>query len=166
MTRITISAMLIACLMGGCRQSDREHHDGAGELAARWQKDPAAARQWLLEHTGNDAQRFMQAILASGHYDSWVVKTPAQLALAVLDFPTDEKPAHLRGIFEKWVATDADGAGNFIDEHLNPGPARDAAVTALVEGIRDERLAEAVAWARTITDQGRMYSLLESLATH
>ena len=166
MTRMTIPALLIACLMGGCHQGGQNHLDGGGELATRWQKDPAGARQWLLEHTGNDAQRFMQAILASGHYDSWVVKTPAQLALAVLDFPTDERPAHLRGIFEKWVATDADGAGNFIDAHLVPGPARDAAVTALVEGIRDDHLAEAVAWARTIADEGRMYSLLESLATH
>ena len=163
---MTIPALLMACLMGGCRQSDRKRHDSAGELAARWQKDPAAARQWLLEHTGNDPHRFMQAFLSSGCFDSWVVKTPAQLALAVLDFPTDERPVHLREIFEKWVATDADAAGNFIDAHLVPGPARDAAVIALVEGIRDEHLAEAVAWARTIADQGRMYSLLESLATH
>ena len=163
---MTIPALLVACLMGGCRQGDREHHDGAGELAARWQKDPAGAQQWLLENTGNDAHRFMQAILASGHYDSWAEETPAQLSAAVLHFPTDERPAHLQGIFEKWVAADADGAGNFIDAHLVPGPARDAAVIALVEGIRDDHLAEAVAWARTITDQGRMYSLLESLATH
>ena len=84
----------------------------------------------------------------------------------MLHFPAQEQPVHLQGIFEKWVVTDADDAGNFIDEHLMPGPARDAAVIALVEGIRDDRLAEAVAWARTISEQGQMYSLLESLATH
>ncbi|MED5585398.1 MAG: hypothetical protein VYB61_03515 [Verrucomicrobiota bacterium] len=166
MTRSIIPALLVACLMGGCGRDARNHPDDGRQLAARWHKDPGAARQWLLEHTGNDAQRFMQAILASGHYDSWVEKTPAQLALAILDFPAGERPVRLQGIFEKWVAADADDAGNFIDEHLMPGPARDAAVIALVEGIRDERLAEAVAWARTISERGQMYSLLESLATH
>jgi hypothetical protein len=160
------TAMLIAGLVGGCRQGRQQRHDGSGGLAARWHKDPATTRQWLLEKAGNDAQHYMRAILESGHYDSWTVKTPAQLALAVLDFPAQEQPVHLQAIFEKWVATDADGAGSFIDDHLEPGPARDAAVTALVEGIRDERLAEAVAWARTISERGRMYSLLESLATH
>ena len=166
MPRSIIPALLVACLLGSCGRDAQNHPDGDGKLAARWHKDPVAARQWLLEHTGNDARRFMQIILASGHYDSWVVKTPDLLALAVLDFPADERPVHLQGIFEKWVATDADGAENFIDDHLVPGPTRDAAVIALVEGIRDERLAEAVAWARTISDQGQMYSLLESLATH
>ena len=166
MTRMTIATLLAACLVGGCRQSGRTPPDDSGELAARWQKDPSGTQQWLLEQAGHDAQRFKQAILASGHYDFWAVKTPAQLALAVLHFPAQEQPVHLQGIFEKWVVTDADGAGNFIDEHLMPGPARDAAVIALVEGIRDDRLAEAVAWARTISEQGQMYSLLESLATH
>ena len=166
MPRSIIPALLVACLLGSCGRDAQNHPDGDGKLAARWHKDPVAARQWLLEHTGNDARRFMQAILASGHYDSWVVSSPAQLALAILHFPTDKRPVHLAGIFEKWVVPDADAAGNFIDDHLVPGPTRDAAVIALVEGIRDERLAEAVAWARTISEQGQMYSLLESLATH
>ena len=159
------TAAVLACLLGSSCQN-RHRHDGSGEMAANWRKDPATTRQWLIEKVGNDKQRFMRAILESGHYDSWAVKTPTQLALAVLDFPVQEQPAHLRTIFEKWVTKDADEAGSFIDTHLVSGPARDAAVTALVEGIRDESLAEAVAWARTISDQGKMYSLLESLATH
>ena len=166
MIRITIAAMLMACLGGSCRDLPQADGDPAVRLVTRWDRDPAGARQWLLEHTGNDPHRFMEIILASGCFDSWAGHAPAQLAAAVLNFPAEEKPVHLAGVFEKWVVTDADAAGNFIDAHLKPGPARDAAVIALVEGIRDEHLAEAVAWARTIADQGRMYSLLESLATH
>ena len=158
--------MIIACLAGGCRGSGRTTAGASGKLATRWQKNPAGAQIWLLEQTGNDPQKFMEAILASGHFDSWAKNTPTQLAGAVLNFPATETPRHLAGVFDAWVATDADAAGKFIDGKLKPGPARDAAVIALVEGIRDERLAEAVAWARTISDQGRMYSLLESLATH
>ena len=108
----------------------------------------------------------MRKIVENESYDSWVVKTPEQLALAILGFPAQEQPTHMKNVFEKWVTKDADEAGSFIDTHLTAGSARDAAVTALVEGIRDESLAEAVAWARTISDQGKMYSLLESLATH
>ena len=84
----------------------------------------------------------------------------------MLNFPATETPRHLARVFDAWVTTDADAAGKFIDDKLKPGPARDAAVIALVEGIRDEHLHEAAAWARTIDDEGRMYSLLESLATH
>ena len=158
--------MIIACLAGSCRESGQTTADTAGQLASRWQKDPTGAQIWLLEHTGNDPQQFMAAILASGHFNIWAEKTPAQLAEAVLNFPVTEIPGHLAGVFELWVAADADAAGKFIDGKLKAGPARDAAVIALVEGIRDDHLHEAVAWARTIDDQGRMYSLLESLATH
>jgi hypothetical protein len=168
MPRLTIAAaaMIIACLGGNCRESGRTTGGTSGKFASRWQKDPDAAQIWLLEQTGNDRQRYMEAILASGHFNTWAEKTPAQLAGAVLNFPAAETPRHLAGVFETWVAADADAAGKFIDGKLKPGPARDAAVIALVEGIRDDHLHEAVAWARTIDDQGRMYSLLESLATH
>jgi len=168
MPRFTIpaTAIIIACLAGSCHRNELATSDASSQLIPRWQKDPVAARQWLLGQTGGDPQRSMEVILASGHFNTWAEETPAQLAAAVLAFPAKEIPVHLAGVFEKWIATDADGAGNFIDEHLVPGPARDAAVIALVEGIKDESLAEAVAWARTITDEGRMYSLLESLATH
>jgi hypothetical protein len=166
MIRITIAAMLMACLGGSCRDLPQADGDPAVRLVTRWDRDPAGARQWLLEHTGNDPHRFMEIILASGHFDSWSEKAPAQLAAAVLNFPASEIPGHLAGVFERWVVADADTAGKFIDEKLTPGPARDAAVVALVEGIRDDHLHEAVAWARTIDERGRMYSLLESLATH
>lgn len=158
--------MIIACLAGGCRESGRTTAGASGKLASRWQKDPAGAQTWLLEQTGYDRQRYMEAILASGHFNTWAEKTPAQLAGAVLNFPATETPRHLARVFDAWVAADADAAGKFIDGKLKPGPARDAAVIALVEGIRDHSLHEAVAWARTIDDEGRMYSLLESLATH
>ena len=168
MPRLTIpaAAMIIACLAGGCRESRQTTAGAASQLATRWQKDPAGAQIWLLKQTGNDPQQFMEAILASGYFNTWAEKTPAQLAGAVLNFPATEIPGHLAKVFSAWVAADADAAGKFIDGKLKPGPARDAAVIALVENIRDEHLAEAVAWARTIDDKGRMYSLLESLATH
>ena len=165
MAKIMITATVLACLLGSSCQN-RHRHDHSGELAARWHSDPASARKWLLRKTGNDKQRFMGKILESEYYNSWVVKTPGQLALAILDFPAQKQPMHMQKVFEKWVTNDADGAGSFIDSQLAAGSARDAAVTALVEGIKDESLAEAVAWARTISEQGQMYSLLESLATH
>ncbi len=168
MPRLTIpaTALIIACLAGSCHDNRKAAGDTPGQLASRWQKDPAGAQIWLLEQVGNDPQQFMAAILANGHFSTWAEKTPAQLAVAVLNFPATEIPGHLAGVFELWVAADADAAGKFIDGTLKAGPARDAAVIALVEGIRDDHLHEAVAWARTIDDQGRMYSLLESLATH
>jgi len=165
MAKVMTTAAVLACLLGSSCQN-RHRHDHFGELAARWHSDPTTARKWLMETTGNDKQRFMGKIVENEHYDFWLVETPGQLALAMLDFPAQEQPTHMQKVFEKWVMKGADEAGSFIDAHLVPGPVRDVAVRALVEGIRDESLAEAVAWARTISDQGKMYSLLESLATH
>jgi hypothetical protein len=83
----------------------------------------------------------------------------------MLGLPGDLAPERRAGVARTWAAEEPAALSTFVNDRLEPGPLRDAAVGALVGQIKDRDPNGAAAWARTISDEAKMYSLLDSLAT-
>lgn len=114
-------------------------------------------------HGGADA--VLAEIASIGLMETWGGQDPAAAARGSLGFPEDIAAGLLAGVVGRWTVAEPLRASAFINDELEVGPVRDAAVVALAQNIGADDLAAAVAWAHSIEDVGLRYSTLESLAT-
>jgi hypothetical protein len=123
-------------------------------------REPDAAYRWMFEQNGADPEALGAAVEHSGLIPLWVRQDPAAAADAMLGFPEDLAPAHLGTVIENWAAHEPSRASAYINEQLEAGPARDAAVASLVRRIAENDPQGAADWTATIDDPPLRASLL------
>lgn len=136
-----------------------------GAVVAQWSRDDAeAAYRWLVGAVGDEPEAVVLLLGETALLEKWGEQDPASAARGVLGFPEDLAALLLPGVIGGWAAVEPLRASAFVNDELGAGAVRDTAVAALVGEIGGDDPAAAVAWARTIEDEGVRISVLESLA--
>ena len=94
----------------------------------------------------------------------WVDHDPRAAVAAAMSSADDVSPGRVAAAMGRWVDWEPSAASEFISKEMPPGRLRDSAVVELVDALRKQDPAAAVAWAQTVGEPAVRYSLLESLA--
>ena len=129
-------------------------------LASGWSRvSPEAVIQWSATLTDanerNDAIR--QAIL------QWTGSAPEAAAQYAERLAENERGQAMKVVVEEWAVKDAEAAANWLSRQP-AGPAKDLAITSILDQIAIENPETALSWAGMISNQKSRVHQMESLA--
>ena len=124
----------------------------------------------LLLLIGTDSElspvQFMLKFRANERFNEWVRTHPLQMVKVMGLFPLNSSNKLTTELFTYWVDKSYDESESCIENELKDSPLRDSAIEGMVNGLKADQLATAIAWAHEIKDASKCHQLLESLATH
>lgn len=138
-----------------------EHAQTAGEseqviadLGKAWaRQDAEGAYRWIVESNDGDPAAIEQAITDTDLHLAWTDRDPVGAAEAMFALPPEMAPAQVGSVIEHWASEEPLRASAFINDQLEAGPTRDAAVHALIRSIYQRDPESAAQWAGTIVDE-------------
>jgi len=135
-----------------------------GAVVDAWaQFDAGEAYRWLLESEQGNPEAMTARLDNSQLMDAWINQDAAGAAEAMAGFPEDLAPERVAGVVDRWAADEPSRASQYINDQLEPGPVRDAAVVALIDHLRESDRTAASRWAESISDVELRGSVLETL---
>ena len=110
-------------------------------------------------------EQFMLKFRANDRFNDWVRTHPSQMVKAIGFFPLNYSNKLTTELFTYWVDKSYNASESCIENDLKDSPLRDSAIEGMVNGLKADQLATAVAWAHEIKNDSKRHQLLESLAT-
>lgn len=111
-------------------------------------------------------EQIMLKFRANERFNEWIRTHPLQMVKAIGFFPLNSSNKLTTELFTYWVDKSYNASESCIENDLKDSPLRDSAIEGMVNGLKADQLATAVAWAHEIKDASKRHQLLESLATH
>jgi hypothetical protein len=126
-----------------------------------WKQDPEQAKDWV---TGIADER-LQAGAAQRVADRLAESDP-KVAAAWIDSltQTQAKARAAAGIIEKWSGQDPNATGEWVNRSFPASPDNDRVREAFAYSIDNRDPQSSLAWAATITDQGRREETVSRIA--